>query len=445
MIAEILSLTAAVLAAAAVILLVAERVSRRRARENTRRDQGQIDRLERELATLSEQSRQLIDALGREFSNSRNENARRFQEQREDTSRELKQMTDTLSRSLAGIRNDNTENARRQSQVLSESVARMAQSNEQKLEQMRATVDEKLTATLNERLDSSFQAVAAQLESVNKSLGEMRELSSGVTNNIHSLNRVLTNVKARGTWAEVQLEGLLEQTIPHMYDKNVATNQRSNKRVEFAVRIPESDGSGRFTYLPIDSKFPMEDYSRLCDAADRGDAAAVEQYKKALEQRVREEAKAVREYIHVPDTTPFAILYLATEGLYAEITSSHSGLPEQLIRENIMLAGPMTITALLNSLSIGFRAVTINEKANEIRALLGAVKLQYEKFGGLLEKARKKIDEAGGTIDDALRRNTLISRKLKNADEIDAARAQELLGLPDTFAGETDDTEKAEI
>lgn len=439
MIAEILSLAAAVLAAVAVVLLIAERGARRRIRENTRQDQEQIARLEREIAALEEQSRQLIDALGREFSNSRNENARRFQEQREDTSRELKHMTDTLSQSLAGIRNDNAENARRQSQVLSDSVNNMMVSNEKKLEQMRATVDEKLTATLNERLDSSFKTVSAQLESVNKSLGEMRELSSGVTNNIHSLNRVLTNVKARGTWAEVQLEGLLEQTIPHMYDKNVATNKNSSKRVEFAVRIPESDGSGNFTYLPIDSKFPMEDYARLCAAADRGDAAAVKQYKKALEQRVREEAKAVREYIHVPDTTPFAILYLATEGLYAEITSSHSGLPEQLIRENIMIAGPMTITALLNSLSIGFRAVTINEKANEIRALLSAVKVQYEKFGGLLEKARKKINEAGGTIDDALKRSSIISRKLKNADEIDAARAQELLGLPDTFEGAPED------
>lgn len=444
MTAEILSLAAAVLAAAAVVLLIVLYAAQRRAQTNMRRDQEQIDRLEREFAALGEQSRQLIDALGREFSNSRNENARRFQEQRADTSRELKQMTDTLSRSLAEIRNDNAENARRQSQVLSDSVNNMMHSNEKKLEQMRATVDEKLTATLTERLDTSFQTVAAQLESVNKSLGEMRELSTGVTTNIHSLNRVLTNVKARGTWAEVQLEGLLEQTIPHMYDKNVATNRRSNKRVEFAVRIPESDGSGGFTYLPIDSKFPMEDYARLCDAADRGDAAAVEQCKKALEQRVKEEARAVREYIHVPDTTPFAILYLATEGLYAEITSSHSGLPEQLIRENIMLAGPMTITALLNSLSIGFRAVTINEKANEIRALLGAVKLQYEKFGGLLQKARKKIDEAGGTIDDALKRNTLISRKLKNADEIDAARAQELLGLPETFSAAPDEADEGE-
>lgn len=444
MTAEILSLAAAVLAAAAVVLLIVLYAAQRRAQANMRRDQEQIDRLEREFAALGEQSRQLIDALGREFSNSRNENARRFQEQRADTSRELKQMTDTLSRSLAEIRNDNAENARRQSQVLSDSVNNMMHSNEKKLEQMRATVDEKLTATLTERLDTSFQTVAAQLESVNKSLGEMRELSTGVTTNIHSLNRVLTNVKARGTWAEVQLEGLLEQTIPHMYDKNVATNRSSNKRVEFAVRIPESDGSGGFTYLPIDSKFPMEDYARLCDAADRGDAAAVEQCKKALEQRVKEEARAVREYIHVPDTTPFAILYLATEGLYAEITSSHSGLPEQLIRENIMLAGPMTITALLNSLSIGFRAVTINEKANEIRALLGAVKLQYEKFGGLLQKARKKIDEAGGTIDDALKRNTLISRKLKNADEIDAARAQELLGLPDAFSAAPDEADEGE-
>ena len=429
MIAEIFSIAAAVLSALAVVLLIAGRV---RGKGERRREES-VSRMEKELAALAEQSRQLSDALSREFSLSRDENARRFQEQRGDTSRELKRMTDTLSQSLAGIRNDNTENARRQNQILSDSVARMTLSNEQKLEQMRATVDEKLTATLNERLDRSFQTVSAQLESVNRSLGEMKELSNGVTSNIHSLNRVLTNVKARGTWAEVQLEGLLEQSIPNMYDKNVATNKNSSKRVEFAVRIPESDGSGRITYLPIDSKFPLEDYTRLCAAADGGDAQEVERCKKALEQRVKEEARAVREYIHVPDTTPFAILYLATEGLYAETTSSRSGLPEQLIRENIMLAGPMTITALLNSLSIGFRAVTINEKANEIRALLGAVRLQYDKFGGLLEKARKKISEAGGTIDDALKRSSLIQRKLKTADEIDAARARELLGLPELW------------
>lgn len=430
MIATICSIIAAALSAAAVGLLLAGRMrSRREQREDP------AARIQREIAALAEQTDRMADTLSREFSNSRNENAHRFQEQREDTSRELQRMTAMLSESLAGIRNDNTENARRQSQAISESVARMTQSNEQKLELMRATVDEKLTATLNDRISRSFQTVSAQLESVNRSLGEMRELSNGVTGSIHSLNRVLTNVKARGTWAEVQLEGLLEQTIPHMYDRNVATNPNSGKRVEFAVRIPESDGSGRITYLPIDSKFPLEDYARLCAAADSGDMAEVERCKKALEQRVREEARAVREYIHVPDTTPFAILYLATEGLYAEITSSHSGLPEQLVRQNIMLAGPMTITALLNSLSIGLRAVTINEKANEIRALLGAVKLQYEKFGGLLIKARRKIDEAGGTIDDALKRSDLIQRKLKTADEIDAARAQELLGLPDTFEG----------
>lgn len=239
----------------------------------------------------------------------------------------------------------------------------MRESNEKKLEQMRVTVDEKLTSTLSQRLDSSFKTVSDRLESVYKSLGEMKELSNGVTANVTTLNRVLTNVKARGTWAEIQLGSILDQTIPGMYETNFTCVPNSKEKVEFAVRIPSSDGE-QTTYLPIDSKFPMEDYVRLCTAADSADAEALAAARKALESRVVNEARTISKYINVPLTTPFAIMYLATEGLYAEIASSRSGVPEKLRSEfNVMIAGPSTITALLNSLSLGFRAVAINEKA----------------------------------------------------------------------------------
>lgn len=342
----------------------------------------------------------------------------------------LIEIKDNITQSLNTIRQSNLEQNEKQSRVIEASIAKMQESNEKKLDQMRSTVDEKLSETLTSRLDSSFKTVSQQLENVYKSLGEMKELSNGVTNNVSTLNRVLTNVKARGTWAEVQLEGILDQTIPNMYLKNFATVEGSQKRVEFAVKIPSSDG--KTAYLPIDSKFPMEDYIRLCDAADNADAAALKAARKALEDRVISEAKEITKYINIPVTTPFAIMYLATEGLYAEIASSRNAVAEKIQKEyNIMIAGPTTVTALLNSLSMGFKAVAINEKANEVRQLLAVTKAQYEKFGAVLEKAGKKIEEAGRTLDDARKRNDIIRKKLKNIDELDADESQKLIGIDD--------------
>lgn len=341
------------------------------------------------------------------------------------------QLTDVFSKSLDTIRRNNIEQNDRQSRIIAESIEKMQQSNEKKLDEMRATVDEKLSSTLTTRLDSSFKTVSEQLENVYKSLGEMKELSTGVTANVTNLNRVLTNVKARGTWAEVQLEGILDQTIPNMYEKNFATKQGSSERVEFAIRIPAGDGGGD-AYLPVDSKFPMEDYVRLCAAADSADAEEVARARKALEDRVLSEAKMVTKYINVPVTTPFAIMYLATEGLYAEIASSRTGIAERIQSEyNIMIAGPTTITALLNSLSMGFRAVAINEKANEVRRLLSVAKAQYEKFGEVLDRAKKKIDEAGRTLVAAQDRNRIMAGKLKGIDSMDAAEADAYLGITD--------------
>lgn len=309
-------------------------------------------------------------------------------------------------------------------------MAEMQKSNEHKLDQMRQTVDEKLTGTLNTRLNASFQTVSQQLESVYKSLGEMQKLSSGVTESVNGLNRVLTNVKSRGTWAEVQLGNILDQTVPGMYDTNVATNPKYNGRVEFAVRIPAADGSGH-AWLPIDSKFPMEDYARLTAAAQAGDRQGMESAQKALEQRVRDEAKLVRQYISAPETTPFAVLYLATEGLYAQVLGSRSGLAEKLQQQGILLAGPTTVTALLNALAMGFRTLAINRKATEVWQVLGAAKMQYEKFGDLLQKARKKVDEAGKVLDEADHRNAIIQKHLRRVETLDEPTAAE--AVPELF------------
>ena len=360
-----------------------------------------------------------------EFSRSRIENAQAQTAQRQELSIAVSGMTEKLEKMI----HDNYEFNAKVTAAISQSLTQIRTENSEKLEKIRLTVDEKLNETLTKRLDSSFRTVSEQLENVYKSLGEMKVLSSGVTENVTSLNRILTNVKARGTWAEVQLEGLLEQTIPSMFVKNYSPNN-TREVVEFAVKIPSNDEKNSFIYLPIDSKFPVEDYIRLCSAADSGDASGVESARKALETRVINQAKDVKKYINEPATTPFAIMYLATEGLYSEIIGSHNGIAERCQNEfHVMIAGPSTITALLNSLSVGFRAMAINEKAKEIRALLAAAKTQYEKFGVVLEKARKKIDEAGKTLDDAQSRNVQIQKKLRSVEEIDQTEAEKLLEI----------------
>lgn len=399
-------------------------------------DSGRIAELEKQVSALSMYLQRATGSNAEEFERNRrelNESLHFMTGKLDEMTRQnyetLIKLNKDMTDSLNLIRTSSAELNEKQTRTLDAAIGRMQESNEKKLDQMRETVDEKLTATLSTRLDSSFKTVSEQLENVYKSLGEMKELSTGVTTNVTALNRVLTNVKARGTWAEIQLEGILDQTIPNMYVKNYAAVPGSRDLVEFAVKIPSSDDSSKITYLPIDSKFPMEDYKRVCEAADNADAAALAVARKALYDRVLSEAKTIKKYINVPSTTPFAIMYLATEGLYAEITSSSSDILDKIQRENIMVAGPTTIIALLNTLSMGFKAVAINEKANEVRQLLAVTKAQYDKFGAVLEKARKKIDEAGKSLDEAQDRNRIIQKKLKNIEEIDTAAADDYLGI----------------
>lgn len=425
------------LAGAAVVLLLAVLAVCLRTARQTRSDASAAE-LQALAARLEELRKTTADA----FSQNRMERAdeaERMQKKLDDMTRAtLEQritLGETVTKSLGDIRDRLLLQGEKQTKSVEEAVTKMQQSNEKKLDEMRSTVDEKLTATLTTRLNVSFKTVSEQLENLYKSLGEMKELSAGVTVNVGALNRVLTNVKARGTWAEVQLENILDQTIPHMYDKNVATGEKDSERVEFAIRIPASDDPSRITYLPVDSKFPMEDYVRLCTAADAADQEALKAARKALETRVLGEAKTIKKYIRVPNTTPFAIMYLATEGLYAEVASSQSGLLERIQSEyNVMVAGPSTITALLNSLAMGFKTVAINEKANEVRELLSAAKAQYVKFGEVLATAQRKIEEAGKTLGEAQHRNEIIHNRLKRVEDTDASAAAELLGLPDEGA-----------
>lgn len=355
------------------------------------------------------------------------------------TSKNTDAKVDSVSKQMQELTNKNyeqqiqfmqlmTDNAQNQTEMISKSILSLQTSNEKKLDEMRNTVDEKLTETLNKRINASFVQVSEQLQNVYKSLGEMKELSAGVTDNVKGLNRVLTNVKSRGTWAEIQLGNILDQTIPNMYETNVKTNPKYNGQVEFAVRIPSAEDDS-ITWLPIDSKFPMEDYARLSAAAEAGDSEALDKAKKALEMRVVAEGRTIRQYISAPQTTPFAIMYLATEGLYAEIMSSKNAVAEKLQKEGIMIAGPSTITALLNSLSMGFRSIAINQKANEVWKVLGAAKTQYDKFGDLLAKAKKKVDEAGKVLDEADHRNTIIQKNLRNVESLDNSQANDILGL----------------
>ncbi|MFR6065132.1 MAG: DNA recombination protein RmuC [Eubacterium sp.] len=355
-------------------------------------------------------------------------NSQKTDEAIREVSRRMQGLTEKNYEQMLKINESLNSNSEKQTKRVGEAITLMQESNEKKLEEMRRTVDEKLQETLNQRINSSFKTVSEQLSKVYESLGEMKTLSAGVTDNVKDLNKVLTNVKARGTWAEVQLGNILDETIPNMYDKNVKTNPSYNGQVEFAVRIPNKD-SDDITYLPIDSKFPMEDYIRLSDAAERGNYEELEKARKELERRVKDEAKLIKNYIAPPNTTPFAILYLATEGLYAEIASGRSGVSEQLQSMGIMIAGPSTVTALLNSLAMGFRTMAINKKANEVWKVLGAAKTQYDKFGDLIAKAKKKVDEAGRALDDADHRNAIIQKNLRTVEMLETAEADSILGI----------------
>jgi DNA recombination protein RmuC len=305
-------------------------------------------------------------------------------------------------------------------------LAQLQSDNATKLEEMRRTVDEKLQGTLEKRLGESFKLVSERLELVHKGLGEMQTLALGVGD----LKRVLTNVKTRGTWSEVQLGNLLDQILtPEQYARNVSTKPGGREIVEFALKLPgRDDANGKAVWLPIDAKFPKEDYERLVDAAERGDPAAVEQAARDLDARVRSQARDIRDkYLSPPHTTDFGLLYLPTEGLYAEV-ARRAGLADALQREyRVVIVGPMTLAALLNSLQMGFRTLAIQKRSSEVWKVLGAVKTEFGKFGDTLERVKKKLDETGSTIEEAAHRSRQLEKKLKSVEAMPAAEAKTVL------------------
>jgi DNA recombination protein RmuC len=321
--------------------------------------------------------------------------------------------------------------------TLNQQLQQLQKSNADKLDEMRRTVDEKLQTTLEKRLSESFKQVAERLEQVHNGLGQMQKLADGVG----SLQRVLTNVKTRGMFGEVQLEALLEQVLTiEQYAKQVETKPRSNQRVDFAIRFPGRGGDdGEPVWLPVDAKFPREDYERLLDAQDRADAPAAEAAAKALESRIRTEAKSIAEsYLAPPHTTDFAILFLPAEGLYAEVLR-RPGLMDSLQRDyRVTLAGPTTLLAMLNSLHMGFRTLALEQQASEVWKVLGAVKTEFERYGDWVEKVREQVQKAADTLDRADTRSRQMRRALKNVEALPEGEAQALLPKFDEALDDSD-------
>ena len=337
----------------------------------------------------------------------------------------LKRFGETLTGQLHQLMQRNTEGMDTLRASIEQRLGDIQTDNNQKLEQMRQTVDEKLHSTLEQRLGESFKRVSEQLERVHAGLGEMQSLASGVGD----LKKVLSNVKVRGTWGEVQLDNLLEQILSAgQYAKNVATRPNSTERVEFAIRLPGRDEAGSVIWLPIDAKFPLEDYQKLLEAQEQGDVAAMEDAGRALENRIRAEAKTIRDkYIEPPHTTDFGLLFLPIEGLYAEVIR-RPGLFDALQRDyRITLTGPTTLTAILNSLQMGFRTLAIEKRSSEVWQVLGAVKTEFGKFGDVLAKTKKKLEEATRTIDQAEVRTRAIDRSLRKVESLPPVQSRGLL------------------
>ena len=364
---------------------------------------------------------------------------------RQELSQSMAQLQQTLTEQLALMQGTlNTQlqalgegNARRMGEVrdtLDQQLQQLQKTNAAKLDEMRQTVDEKLQTTLEARLSESFKQVAERLEQVHQGLGHMKTLAQGVGD----LQRVLSNVKTRGIFGEVQLEALLEQVLTiEQYGKQVETKPRSNQRVDFAIKLPGRSDDGTAVWLPIDAKFPREDYERLLDAQDRADPIAAEASAKAMESRIRQEAKSIAEsYLAPPHTTDFAILFLPVEGLYAEVLR-RPGLMDSLQRDyRVTLAGPTTLLAILNSLHMGFRTLALEKQASEVWKVLGAVKTEFDRYGEWVAKVREQVQKAADTLDRADTRSKQMRRVLKGVEALPEAEALARLPLgPDPEEG----------
>lgn len=388
-----------------------------------------------------------------EMSKNREENNKLSSQNRQEISQNIKNMSDTINQQISSISNlqkdqldlvvkqllellkTNSQGLEKIRESVENKLQLIQEDNNKKLEEMRATVDEKLHNTLERRLGESFKNISERLEALYKQLGEMQSLNSG----INDLKRALTNVKTRGIWGEIQLANIIEEIFTRdQYDVNVATKKGSRDVVEFAIKLPSKDDTKKYIYLPIDAKFPQEDYQRLLDAQDLGDREAVESARKQLETRIKGEAKSIYEkYIDPPNTTDFAIMFLPTESLFAEVVRN-TGLIETLQREyKVIVTGPTTITALLNSLQMGFRTLAIEKRSSEVWQILGAIKTEFGKFAEILEKTQKKLQEASSSIENATKKTRTIERKLKKVEELPIEESERIIGI------ETDEEEEA--
>ena len=397
--------------------------------------------LRRQLKELDDQLQSLFKTINEQSAQNRVETDRQARLAREEMGNGLTRMTDSLLGRLAenvGMQKAQLDSFARQlmaltrlneekSETLRKSVDvqlnRIRDENNNHLERIRETVDEQLHINLEKRVGESFKQVSQRLEQVYRGLGEMQQLANGVGD----LKRVLTNVRARGTWGEVRLAAILEQILtPDQYDTNVATGHNSLERVEFALRLPgQGKDPNQVVWLPIDAKFPQEDYQNLLDALERADKDGADQYLKQLEVRIRAEAKAIHDkYVAPPRTTDFAIMFLPVEGLFAEVLR-RPGLCSALQQEyRVVVTGPTTLSALLNSLQIGFRTLAIEKRTSEVWELLGTLKTEFGRFGDALAKSKKKIQEAGNTIDQAAVRSRAISRKLRRVEELQPSNGE---------------------
>ena len=396
----------------------------------------QIDSFRTQLATTQQSQadtlRQTTATLAQQATGAREAQEASLGRSAEQQANSLQRLSDALSEQLRALALSNDQRMTEVRVSVEQKLAAIQADNEKKLEQIRGTVDEKLHATLEQRLGESFKQVADRLEQVHRGLGEMQTLARDVG----SLSRVLNNVKTRGTLGEVQLGGLLEQVFTQeQYARNVETIPGSNARVDFAIRLPGQRDDGQPMWLPIDCKFPRDDYERLLDAHERADREGVEAAAKSIDVRLRIEARSIRaKYVAPPHTTDFGILFVPTEGLYAEALR-RPGLFEALQREHrIVLAGPTTLLATLTSLQMGFRSLALEKRSAEVREVLGAVKTEFGRFGDVLAKTKKKLDEASKSIDAAEVRTRQMARSLREVEAISQERAQVL--LPGSFPEE---------
>lgn len=392
-----------------------------------------------------------------EFRSSRAESAEHSRSLREEVSKSNKGSSDSMIKTIGemqkvqqesidkvekrvvGLIASNENRLDKLRETLDKQIKELQKSNEKKLEEMRQTVDEKLQSTLEKRLGESFKMVGERLEAVHRGLGEMQELATGVGD----LKRVLTNVKTRGGWGEVQLGSILEQILtPEQYASNVQPKPGSSATVEFAIKLPGHDDGEGPVWIPIDAKFPREDYERLQDAAEKADKDAVDSALKGLRKQIIKSARDISEkYLSPPQTTDFGIMFLPTEGLYAEVLRL-PGLTDLLQTQyRIMVAGPTTFAALLNSLRMGFRTLAIEKQSSEVWRVLGAVKTEFAKFGDVLDKVKRQLNAASNTIDASTTRTRAMERKLREVEQLPENESIALLGIEDVTVNDDAETD----